>query len=1499
MRNAPQQYSAGGTETIKKRVIAVKNKKNIISLILAALLLLALLSGCGAKAETEQNSGSNEFAGQKIGFVTGAIHETIARQHYPKAELCSYNNYTDLAEALDKGKIDAYILDEPPARLLAQTYTDQCVSPVIEPASYAYALTKGSERSDQLREQLDTFIEECSENGVLQEIDDIWLGTDESRKVVDIDSLTGENGTVKFAISTDAGEPFIYLKGDKLVGYEIDIMARFCAEYGYDLEMTNYSFASLLAAVSSAKADVAASTIAITEERKESVNFTIPTYAGGVVIMTKPASAGNVSNDFAGQEPDAVTVTEADASENAPEDTAPEKVGVVANTTYEDVARRLYPRDEICFYNNTADLAKALDKGEIDFYMVDEPVGRLLIKPYPDQHLSKIIEPASFAFAFSKDSERSSVLRVQMDAFIEECRQNGVLQEIEDIWFGDDASKKTVSFDQLTGENGTIRLAISSDIGDPFVYFKNGGLVGYEPDLLVRFCAKYGYDLDITSYTFSALFPALTEGLNDMAACAITVTPEREAIVDFSLPDYESGVLTVSKSNAEDTSQLKVGVIAGTTYEAAARKYYPDAEIGYYNTTADLTRALDKDEIDLYLLDEPAGRMAVQPYPDQHISEIIEPADFAFAFPKDSERSDLLSEQMNAFIEESQQNGVLEEAKKLWLGTDEARKTVDLDSLTGKNGTVRLAASTDAGAPFIYFKENKPVGYEIDLMARFCTKYGYDLEISYSSFPDLFPALTDGTSDIAACAMAITPERQEIVEFSLSTYESGIVSVKKNKATEYLSDNMAGMRIGVLKGAAYEPFTRDYYAGSEICLYKDNAELADALDKGEIDAYMLDEPIGRILVQSHPGQTLSPVIETSSYGLAFAKDSKRGDLLRNQMDTFINNSRQNGVMQELDDIWFGKDAERKTISFDGLTGENGTVNLAVSLEAGAPFVYIKNGSLLGYEIDLVVRFCREYGYHLEMTSYDLKDLLAAVSSGKADLAASILTITAERQMLVNFSVPTYEGGIVLATKNAPEFTLKDFAGKKIGVFTGSIFDTLLQKYIPDAVPEYINGYSDLAAALETGKIDAYIADEPVARQMRGQYPNQVVALQLEPAAYAFMFPKDSEKHQEICRQFNEFLARSWEDGTIADIDAIWFGNDEVRQDVDLSDLTGENGVLEMAVTSEVGAPFVFIKNGHMVGYDLDVAARFCRAYGYGLHISDYNPAGALAATSTGKADMAASTIAVTPERQETSLMSEPDYLGGIVLVVRSDESAEGQLTFWASLRESFERTFLRENRWKLFLSGLGVTFMITMVSMIFGTLGGFVMYLILRRDNKIFNGIWAFFASIMGRTPVVVILMILFYVIFGKSDLSSTGVSIIGFTLLFICTVAELLKMGAGAVEKGQTEAAMAMGFSERQTYLHVIFPQSIEHFLPAYKSEVITLVKATAIVGYIAVQDLTKVSDLIRSRTFEAFFPLIATAIIYYALTFVLTGIIRRINIVTDPRRRSVKRIFRGLKTQ
>ena len=947
-----------------------------------------------------------------------------------------------------------------------------------------------------------------------------------------------------------------------------------------------------------------------------------------------------------------------------------------------------------------------------------------------------------------------------------------------------------------------------------------------------------------------------------------------------------------------DQAGMKLGIMAGSMFDSVAREYYPEAEICLYNSNIDLAEALKSGAIDAYMLDEPVARLTLQSFPDQSVSSMIEPASYAFAFAGDSERSDRLCEQMNDFIEASRKNGVLQELDDIWFGTEEERKTVSFDGLTGENGTLRIASTSDLGGPFVYLKDGAWKGYEIDLLTRFCREYGYAPEITDYNFSALLTAVSSGKDDIAAGTLIITEDRQKLVNFSVPFYDGGVVSVTKKEQTG-IPDDLTGKRLGVVTGGMFDGVARKYYPEAELRYYDTFLDLADALDAGIIDAYMIDEPIGRTILRPYTTQSISSVIEPASFAFAFTKDDIRSDVLREQVNDFIEKSRQNGNLQELDDIWFGTDEERKTIPFDQLTDKNGTIRLAISTDVGEPFAYLKNGALAGYDIDLLVRFCLEYGYALDVKNYSFADMLTSVADGTNDIAACAITVTEERQKTLDFSIPTYTGGVVIVTKSTPEYTLESFSGKKIGVLTGSIYDAILSEHIPDAQPVYVNANADLFVAMDSGKIDAYVLDQPISRLVRRQYPDQEPVLQLEDAAYAFMFPKNSAKHAEICRQFNEFLAQSWVDGTMDEIDSIWFGSDEERQDVDMSDLTGENGVLELAVSSACGEPFSYVKNGHMVGYDIDTAVRFCRAYGYGLHISDYNIAGLLAATSTGKADMAACSIAITPERQENALMSDPNYIGGIMIVTRIEQAGTEQVPLWVSLRESFERTFLRENRWKMFMSGIGVTLMITVISAIAGTVLGFLAYLLYRQGWKAFNGVWYVVTSIMGKTPVVVILMILYYILFRRSNLSGAGVSIIGFTVLFTCTVADLLKMGAGAVDRGQTEAGLALGYSDWQIYRKIIFPQSIEHFLPAYKNEVITLVKATAVVGYIAVQDITKIGDMIRARTYEAFFPLLATAVIYFVMAVVLARLICRINVLTDPYRRDQKKILRGVKME
>jgi polar amino acid transport system substrate-binding protein len=152
----------------------------------------------------------------------------------------------------------------------------------------------------------------------------------------------------------------------------------------------------------------------------------------------------------------------------------------------------------------------------------------------------------------------------------------------------------------------------------------------------------------------------------------------------------------------------------------------------------------------------------------------------------------------------------------------------------------------------------------------------------------------------------------------------------------------------------------------------------------------------------------------------------------------------------------------------------------------------------------------------------------------------------------------------------------------------------------------------------------------------------------------------------------------------------------------------------------------------------------------------------------------------------------------------------------------------------------------------------------------LFRNVARIYVSIMRGTPVLVLLMLMFYVVFAGTSVDAIAVSIITFGMNFAAYVSEMFRTAIQSVDRGQTEAGIALGFSPVQTFVNIIMPQAIQKVLPVYKGEMISLIKTTSIVGYIAVEDLTKVSDIIRSRTFDAFFPLLMVAILYFVLSWI-----------------------------
>ena len=467
--------------------------------------------------------------------------------------------------------------------------------------------------------------------------------------------------------------------------------------------------------------------------------------------------------------------------------------------------------------------------------------------------------------------------------------------------------------------------------------------------------------------------------------------------------------------------------------------------------------------------------------------------------------------------------------------------------------------------------------------------------------------------------------------------------------------------------------------------------------------------------------------------------------------------------------------------------------------------------------------------------------------------------------------------------------------KRIGVVTGTIYDAIVKEEFPDAEYYYFNTITDLCSALLSHKVDAIAQDENVLRESIKSNPEiTMIGKPLIEIPIAFAFPKNEEGDQ-LLKQMNDFLMEERENGTLNELEEKWTNFDETTEVLHYTKLPDTNGTLKLA-TDPCVTPYSMVINGRIVGYEIEIAALFCEKYGCRLEVVNTNFGGMVSGVQSGKTNFAVGDLGVTEERKQSVNFSEPTALvyGRIAVLGESEtESAP----FIKKLTESLDKTFIRENRWLLFVKGIATTLLITVLSLLLGTLFGFLAYLQARRK---FAGLFAkccdFMIWLIHGMPTVVLLMILYYIIFGSTSLSSVFVAVICFTLSFACSMYGMLKSGEKAVDKAQKEAAFTLGFTEAETFSKIILPQAAYHFLPNYKAEIVSLIKATAVVGYIAVQDITKVGDIVRSRTYEAFFPLIMTAVMYYVMSFILTAVVNRIDFVIDPEKRDKSRMLKGV---
>ncbi len=464
-----------------------------------------------------------------------------------------------------------------------------------------------------------------------------------------------------------------------------------------------------------------------------------------------------------------------------------------------------------------------------------------------------------------------------------------------------------------------------------------------------------------------------------------------------------------------------------------------------------------------------------------------------------------------------------------------------------------------------------------------------------------------------------------------------------------------------------------------------------------------------------------------------------------------------------------------------------------------------------------------------------------------------------------------------------------YSHARLGVVGGTIVELKLKEDYPEADLQIFGSDADVVAAIMGNKIDyGFVTEFFGIRFMEGNSGYELVRPYFLTVEDAYAIGKGND---ELREKINAIITRMREDGTLDAIRQKWLYNRDYSMDDVPTCETGET-VLRVAVTA-TDEPYCFIQDGQLVGVAPEVTRRIASELGMRVEFLDVGFAAEIAAVASGKADIGTQ-LTPTDERRQQVDFTEL-YTAAEFAALSKSETVEAA-DFFQSLQDNFKTTFLTENRWQLIVGGLGVTCLVTAGSFTLGTVLAAGLCWASRRRSPVARALVAAYNKMAQGIPVLVWLMILYYVVFASADVPAVAVAILCFGLQSASGISGVLETGLAAVDKGQVEAALAMGFSPFETFRRIVAPQAAARVWSLYSGQFSDLIKATSIVGYIAIQDLTKASDIIRSRTFQAFFPLVATAAVYFIAIVLCDWAFSRLGRLLDPKRRRPARVLKGV---
>ncbi|NLF92508.1 MAG: ABC transporter permease subunit [Oligosphaeraceae bacterium] len=1183
-------------------------------------------------------------------------------------------------------------------------------------------------------------------------------------------------------------------------------------------------------------------------------------------------------------------------------------IGLPTGAAAMSVGESFFAKAKKIYVNSHSDAYVAVSSGKIDAYLYDRHCLEHIVKKHPE--LALLPEKIADENIVVGITPSRAELLPRVNAFIDQYRADGTYQAMYERWItGDNPAMPQLAVPPKPAL--TIRVGTCGLEAPMSYYGSDGKLLGFDAEFIQRLGLALNARVEITAMTYDALIPAAESGKLDLLIASLNDTPERRKFMLLSQPYIDSAICLVlkkdrlekAKSELDAFSGQAIASLAGTVFDLHIDRRISNVKHQYFNDLNSMLLALRSGKVAAVGVDEPVGRLMAARFPEfEMVPEAICVDQYGFAICKGNP----LTAKASSVVRKLKTDGTLQEMQQRWFSAGKEEKSLPVLSyrpdFDGSGGVLRFHHD-NVNVPMSYVgQDNISLGFDVELAARIAYELNMVFKPTPCGFSSLLETLMVGKTDMVGGAMSITPERQHTVDFTDGYYTGGIYLLRRKEPAAGGEISLAGKRVGVLTGSVGELYIERSQPAALPSSFDTFSDAVSALRSGKLE-YVLGSYTSMLNYTLHDQalMLLPDKLSTDANAIAVKKGNRQ---LLEKLNGVLENFRRQGLLQQLEKRWLRSSLTPYEIPDLPARGADAPL-LRVGIAADRePICFLYEGRFAGLDWELIERIAYELGMRVEYQNMKFSGLLAALQSGKVDLVIANMTHTAERAQKVDFTLDYFCNPQTLLTRkelHGQEQSDWDLlTGKKIGVLTGSVFDQLQQTLLPDTIPEYYDSYPDMVLAVQTGKLAGLIVDDPLGRVTVARQPGlHILKKPLADTDYAFAFAK---QNTELCAKINRVLQEMKQDGTWKRLEEIWFGGDDKAKAPPELFQSGTQGVLRVVVEPTM-EPFSYLKDGKLAGYDLDMLNLIAQKLDLSLEVSATSFSAIIPAVISGKADLAASGLCVTAERAQNVLFSDPNYQGKIVLVVSEQlqdgkpQSQSSVRVFLGKLRQSFHSTFLLEARYKLVLKGLWVTILVSLCAILLGTLLGFLVCLLRRSQHKIASIPAKVYIRCLQGTPILVLLMLMYYVVFGHFDANAILIAILSFAMNFAAYSAEMFRTGIAALDHGQIEAAQALGFQRLQVLRRIILPQAARHVLPVFKGEVISTVKMTSVVGYIAIQDLTKVSDIIRSRTYEAFFPLIATALIYFTFSGLLTSLLSLLERKIDPAQR--KRVLRGVEVK